>query len=160
MLALQCVRRRGGLGEADGRGHPGLTPHHLAAPFLPGEPGFSLISDDRRTLTLPHGGLIRRRPDGRFAGRHRVSVAGAPRTLVAANRTPASSRWMHSPAADLRRRAAGPPAKWRELPGQWERLAFLIAGELAVTVRAAEADVAALTAGIGRALAGPNRLPA
>ncbi len=43
--------------------------------------------------------------------------------------------------------------------GQWERLAFLIAGELAVTVRAAEADdVAALTAGIGRALAGPNRL--
>ena len=43
--------------------------------------------------------------------------------------------------------------------GQWERLAFLIAGELAVTVRAANAaDVAALTAGIGRALAGPNRL--
>ncbi|MGH6923184.1 MAG: hypothetical protein ACRED5_05385, partial [Propylenella sp.] len=42
--------------------------------------------------------------------------------------------------------------------GQWERLAFLIAGELSVTVHAANAaDAAALTAGIGRALAGPSR---
>jgi hypothetical protein len=167
VLALQSVRRlRGGLGEGAEtvEGILAWTSRiDLAAPFLPGEPGFSLLSPDRRTLTLPHGGLIRADGlDGALGPADiAVSVAGAPCTLVAAN--PNAGQFTVDALTGQLTFGAAVPAAGEVVAnyhlGQWERLAFLIAGELAVTVRAVEADdVAALTAGIGRALAGPNRL--
>ena len=167
VLALQSVRRlRGGLGEGaeHAEGILSWTSRiDLAAPFLPGEPGFSLLSANRRTLTLPHGGLIRADGlDGALGPADiAVSVAGAPRTLVAAN--PQAGQFTLDPLTGQLTFGAALPATGEVVAsyhlGQWERLAFLIAGELAITVQAADAaDVAALNAGIGRALTGPNRL--
>jgi hypothetical protein len=90
-----------------------------------------------------------------------VTVAGAARTLVAAN--PQAGQFVVDGLTGQLSFGAALPAAGEVVAnyhlGQWERRTFLIAGELAVTVRASEpADVATLTAAIGRALAGPNRL--
>ena len=138
VLALQSVRRlRGGLGEGAEtvEGILAWTSRiDLASPFLPGEPDFSLISDDRRTLTLPHGGLIRADGlDGALGPADiTVSVAGALRTLVAAN--PNAGQFTVDALTGQLTFGAALPASGEVVANyhlsQWERLAFLIAGEL------------------------------
>ena len=114
VLALQSVRRlRGGLGEGAEtvEGILAWTSRiDLASPFLPGEPGFSLISPDRRTLTLPHGGLIRADGLDGALGPADIAVTVAGRSAHARRgqpeRRPVHRRCAHR-SADLRRRAAG-----------------------------------------------------
>src|SRR4051812_36567652 len=62
VLAIEGASRPGdGLGGRSAMVSGALAWHaeiDLANPVLPGEPAFSLLSPDRKTLTLPHGGLV------------------------------------------------------------------------------------------------------
>jgi hypothetical protein len=118
----------------------------LANPVLAGTPPFSLLSSDRRTLQLPHGGLVR--ADGTTGAATpadiRVSVAGQALGLVAAN--PQAGEFQ----ADLLTGALLfgaplPPAGAVEaiyFVGQWEQRVVRLDGDLNVLVLAA--DVAAV----------------
>jgi hypothetical protein len=167
VLSLETVRRlRGGLGEgADAvTGVLRQTARiDLAAPFLPAEPGFNLVTADRLTLTLPHGGLIRADGlDGALTPADlAVTVAETPRTLAAAN--PAPDEFTAAPLIGrLTFGAPLPAADFVEATyhlGAWERRVFLIAGDLAVTSYAAAGGQAAtLSAAVARALARPGDL--
>lgn len=61
---VDSTRLGNGLGERSVTVTRGALPWraevNLASPFLLGHPEFSLVSADRRRLTLPHGGLLRR----------------------------------------------------------------------------------------------------
>lgn len=168
VLALEKVRRLGGgLGEGAEPMTGVLSVFveiDLAAPFLPGEPDFSLVSPDRTVLTLPHGGQIR--ADGLDgapgAGDIGVGVAGVPQTLVAGD--PAAGEFnLDGAMGQLRFGAPLPPAGPLNAGyhlGAWERRSFLIAGELLMTVRALSAtDVATLSAGAARALSVTDAVP-
>ena len=84
----QNMRMGNGLGERSSLVTRGALPWtaeiNLASPFLPSEPSFSLLSGDRKRLSLPHGGLVRR--DGSngalTAVDLQVTVNAAARTLV------------------------------------------------------------------------------
>lgn len=153
VLALETVRRLGsGLGERAVLISDGALPWRatidLAAPFLPGEPGFSLLSPDRRTLILPHGGLRQR--DGSegplSAPDLQVSVAGAPRTLVAG--APNAGQFRVDPLSGQLLFGAALPATGLVVAdyvlGQWERRTVELEGSLLLAVWAANA-VAATT---------------
>jgi hypothetical protein len=165
VLALETVQRlSAGLGEG-AEPMTGILPVEvaidLAAPFLPGEPAFSLLSPDRTVLTLPHGGLIRADGlDGVLGPADiTISVDGAPRTLVAEG--PGAGEYSVDAVTGQLTFGAALPATGTVSAGYhlgaWERQAFLIAGQLALTARAAAAaDVSALSAAAARALAEPG----
>jgi hypothetical protein len=122
-----------------------------------------LLGTDRRTLTLPHGGLIRGDGlDGALGPADiAVSVGGIPRSPVAAN--PQAAEFSLDALTGQLTFGAPLPNAGEVVAdyhlGQWERRAFLIAGTLAVTVRAAAAaETAELGAAVGRALARQNGL--
>jgi hypothetical protein len=137
----------------------------LAAPVLPGEaPGeapLELLSPDRRVLTLPHGGLIRADAGAGPLGPADLSasVAGVPRTLVAAN--PAATQFSVEPEIGRLTFGAALPATGVVLAsyhlGSWERTVTQLAGQLLVRVIAASAaDVATLSAAVTRSLTRPG----
>src|SRR5262249_25813980 len=125
----------------------------LTNPVLPDEPTFSLLDATRRTLILPHGGLVKQ--DGSDPGDLplaaadiTVTVANTPRTVVAcppgANEVRADGRigvlsfGAPLPAIGL--------VRVTYFLGQWERRLERIAGTLRVDVCAlAATDVAAIS---------------
>jgi len=167
VLSLEDVQRLGsGLGERSALITDGALPWRatidLANPVLPDEPGFSLLSPDRRQLVLPHGGL--RQADGGEgplgAGDIAVTVAGAARTLVMA--APGANEYRVDPVVGtLTFGAPLPPAGPVVVDyvlGQWERRSVEIEGAMRLTALAAAAgDAAALSdAAVDALLASPR----
>lgn len=145
VLSLEDLRRPGnGLGERSALITDGVLPWSatidLANPVLPEEPGFSLISPDRRTLILPHGGLVRADGGSGPLGPADLTVAvdGVPRTVVSG--APTGDQVQAEPLVG--RLLFGMPlpptgtlvATYRL--GQWEQRLARIAGTLRVDVRA------------------------
>jgi hypothetical protein len=147
VLSLETVQRRGG-GLAEGatvvEGALAVSARiDLANPVLPEEPSFVLLSADRLTLVLPHGGWVK--ADGSSgplaAADLQVTVAGAPRTVVNAAPGPAEVR-PDATVGTLLFGAALPAAGLVEATyflGQWERIVTPIAGTLRIDVRGADA---------------------
>jgi hypothetical protein len=161
VLSLAEVHRLGaGLGERASlmTGALAVTSTiDLANPVLPEEPTFRLLSADRLTLVMPHGGWVKL--DGSNlpldAADLQVSVAGAARTVV--NAAPGANEVRpDAPVGTLRFGTALPlagdvVATYRI--GQWERRLTPIAGVLHVDIRAgAAADVQALAGALIDAL--------
>lgn len=115
----------------------------LADPFLPGEPGFSLVSPDRLTLILPHGGQVRQDGSTGALGSQdiQVQVANAARTVVAG--APGPTQVQPNPVeGTLRFGAALPLAGIVQADyflGQWERRVTPLAGRLRIDVLATDA---------------------
>lgn len=106
----------------------------LANPVLPGPDGFDLLDATRRILILPHGGLIRADAVADVPGPDdiTVTVAGAPRTLVAQNPGPTQVT-MDPQIGVLTFGAALPPAGTLVATyhlGIWQRTTTLIRGDL------------------------------
>jgi hypothetical protein len=138
----------------------------LAHPVLPEEPTFSLLDAPRRTLILPHGGLVKQ--DGSDPGGAplepgdiTVLVAGAPRTVVAG--TPTASEVRADGRTGVLGFGAALPATGivavAYFLGQWERRVERIAGTLRLDVCGdAAGEVAAISdAAIEALLAPPAR---
>ncbi len=134
----------------------------LANPVLPEEPLFRLLSADRRTLILPHGGWVKADgTEGPLSGADlQVSVAAAPRTVV--NAAPAAGQVQPTAlVGTLLFGEALPPtgtvvATYRI--GQWERRSTPIAGTLRIAVHAASAATAAtLSAAVADVLDATSR---
>jgi hypothetical protein len=136
----------------------------LANPVLPEEPTFSLLDATRRTLILPHGGLVKQ--DGSDPGSAplepgdiTVLVAGAPRTIVAG--TPGANEVRADGRIGVLTFGAALPAtgivRVTYSLGQWERRVERIAGTLRLDVCAAAAgDVAAISDAAIEALLAPT----
>jgi hypothetical protein len=148
ILSLGDVRRLGaGLGERSsliiGGALAVRSPIDLADPVLPEEPTFQLLSADRLTLILPHGGQVR--TDGSIGPLGpldiQVQVAGAARTIVAGAPGPGQVR--PDPIAGTLRFGAPLPAAGIIIAdyflGQWERRVTPLAGRLRVEVLADDA---------------------
>lgn len=162
VLSIESVARLGaGLGERAAVVTHGALPVtsrvDLSNPVLPAEPAFRLLSDDRRTLVMPHGGWVRSDGSSGPVGPAdlQVSVAAAPRAVV--QDEPAAAEVRPDPEAGTLTFGAPLPASGTVLAtyvlGQWERRATLIAGVLRIDVRAVNAaDVTSLTASVIDAL--------
>lgn len=147
VLSLGEVRRLGaGLGERASPMTGALAVRatiDLANPVLPAEPAFRLLSVDRLTLILPHGGQVRADGDTGALGPPdiQVQVAGAPRTIVASAPAPAQVRV--DPVVGTLRFGAALPATGDVVVdyflGQWERRVTPLAGRLRVDVLAEDA---------------------
>jgi hypothetical protein len=169
VLSLDEVHRLGaGLGERAAMISNGALPVtariDLANPVLPEEPSFNLLSDDRLSLVLPHGGWVK--ADGTAgplsSADLQVTVAGAPRTVVNAEPTAAQVR-PDARVGTLLFGAALPAAgivQATYVLGQWERRVTPIAGALRIDVRAASAaTVASLSGALIDALEPAAALP-
>lgn len=155
VLWLPEVHRLGaGLGEGatliEGGALPVQATVDLANPVLPAEPTFRLLSEDRLTLVLPHGGWVKAdATTGALAGADlQVSVAGVARTVV--NAAPGAGEVQPDAAVGTLRFGAALPAaglvQANYFLGQWERRVTPIAGSLRIDVRAADAaEVQALS---------------
>jgi hypothetical protein len=102
----------------------------LADPTLPDIPDFSLISPDRLSLILPHGGLVRNdgTEDPLAAVDFSLSVNGASRPLVAP--PPTGDQISVDPVAGVVTFATALPAAGTVIAayhiGQWERQVTMI----------------------------------
>ncbi len=162
VLWLEAVHRLGGgLGERAAMITDGALPVmvriELANPVLPEEPTFRLLSVDKRTLVLPHGGWVK--ADGTSgllsSADLQVSVAGVPRNVVNSAPGPNEVR----PDAAVGTLLFGNPlpnagiVQANYVLGQWERRVMPIAGSLRIEVRAGNAaDAEALSAAVMDAL--------
>jgi hypothetical protein len=168
VLSLEEVHRLGaGLGERSAMITDGALPWtatiDLANPVLPEEPSFVLLSADRLTLILPHGGL--RQADGGDGplgpGDLSVTVAGGARTVV--NHAPGPTEVRADPLIGQLTFGSALPATGKVVAnyvlGQWERRVTEIAGTLRVFVRAGDAGtVATLSDAVVDALMGAPRV--
>lgn len=162
VLWLEEVHHLGaGLGERASLISDGALPVSaridLANPVLPEDLSFRLLSADRRTLVLPHGGWVKADgTSGLLASADlQVTVAGAPRTLV--NAAPGAAEVRPDAAIGTLLFGAALPAagivQASYVLGQWERRMTPIAGALRIDVRAANAsDVLALSDAVMAAL--------
>lgn len=167
VLALEKVQRQHpGLGErSELVSHGALlwqATIDLANPVLPEEPSFVLLSADRLSLILPHGGL--RQLDGGEGplgpADLSVSVAGSPRTVVAG--APGPGQVQADAQIGLLRFGTPLPALGRVVVnyvlGQWERHVTPISGVLRLDVWAADGSSCATLsdAAINALLAAPD----
>ncbi|MCX6632874.1 MAG: hypothetical protein NTW28_35195 [Candidatus Solibacter sp.] len=137
----------------------------LADPVLAGTPPFTLLSIDRRTLQLPHGGLVR--SDGTSGAATpadiQVSVAGQARTLVVAN--PQGDQFQADLLAGTLRFGAALPAagavEATYFVGQWEQRVARLEGDLEALVLGGDVTaVGDLSASLMAAgLAAPANVP-
>jgi len=152
VLALDEVHRLGaGLGERalliTDSALPWAATIDLANPVLPEEPTFRLLSLDRKTLVLPHGGL--KRVDGSDGALRpadlQVKLGLTSFTVVSA--APAPGEVRADPAVGVLLFGAALPAtgtlQLNYVIGQWERRVTPIAGRLRVDVYAADAAATA-----------------
>ncbi|MEO8368315.1 MAG: hypothetical protein ABI806_03880 [Candidatus Solibacter sp.] len=136
----------------------------LANPVLPGEPGFSLLSPDRKTLTLPHGGLVTAAgaPGPLTAPDLAVKVKGVSQNLVQGVPGP-NSFSADGATGTLTFGTALPPDGKVEADyflGQWEQRSARCSGVLRLNVLAADAAaVRDLSDGVlqGLGLSGPAK---
>ena len=148
VLSLTKLNRlASGLGERSALITDGALPWtatiDLAHPVLPEEPEFSLLSQDRRELVLPHGGLVR--ADGSSGplstADFSVTVVGQPRTLVAG--APGANEVQVQPLVGHMVFGAALPAAGdvvaHYILGQWEQRVARLAGMLRVGVFATAA---------------------
>jgi hypothetical protein len=133
----------------------------LAAPFLPDLSGFSLVTADRLSLILPHGGLVRADGDtgALAAADFSLTVAGTPRPLMAP--PPAGDGISIDPLQGVVAFATALPAAGTVAAhyhiGSWERRTTLLGGELRLVVfAAAAADIEALSVAATRTLLNGN----
>lgn len=164
VLSLDQARRLGaGLGERSllitSSALPWQAAIDLANPVLASEPGLRLLSADRRTLSLPHGGL--KRADGSDgplgAADLQVRVGATVFAVVAA--APVGNQVQADPGIGQLRFGTALPATGTLLAsyvlGQWERRVTPIAGQLRLDVYGADAAAAvALSNALLQALAG------
>jgi hypothetical protein len=131
----------------------------LAAPILefPGDP-VSIVSDDRRTVIVPHGPVVRAdgTPDQPFAAEDfRFAVNGTPFTPVA--ETPGAQEVLVDPVTGLLEVADPRPSTGTlalgYFVGEWEVSTFRYAGALSVEIFGATAgEVDALSRQVETAL--------
>ncbi|HVR98498.1 MAG TPA: hypothetical protein VMW27_17925 [Thermoanaerobaculia bacterium] len=159
VLSLEEVQRLGGgIGERSQLMTGALAWREeidLADPMLAGEPALDLVSSDRRRLTLPHGGLVRRDGSpGPLAGADlRVTVDGAPAALQA---EPEIGRLTFADPLPITGTVAA-----EYFLGQWERSVVRLYGVLRADACAATAAQAeGLSAGMVAALVSPAARPA
>jgi hypothetical protein len=169
VLSLDEVQRLGaGLGERAALVTDGALPVSaridLANPVLPEEPGFRLLSADRRTLVLPHGGWVK--ADGTSgllsSADLQVSVDGAARAVV--NASPGAAQVRPDAQVGTLLFGTALPASGivtaTYVLGQWERRVTPIAGLLRIELRAAAAaDLVALAAAVADAFDEGAALP-
>jgi hypothetical protein len=148
VLAIEQSQRLGnGLGERSALIADGAlawrSTINLANPVLPGDPSFSLLSPDRRRLTLPHGGLVRSTAmtGPLTASDLQVRVQGNLRTLVGA--APGAGEYTADPlTGTLEFGEALPTTGTLEANyflGQWEQRVVRGIGLLRLAVVAADA---------------------
>jgi len=144
----QNERLGNGLGERSilvGQGAlPWKAEINLASPVLPADPSFSLLSEDRKRLTLPHGGLVR--SDGSTgaltAADLQITVNNSPRDLVQG--APAAGEFSADPLSGTLVFGAALPASGTVTAsyflGQWEQRVVRGQGVLRLAVFAADGD--------------------
>ena len=149
VVALEQGRRLGnGLGERSSLVTNGAlrwrADVNLANPVLPAEPSFSLLTPDRRQLTLPHGGLVRAdASSGALTATDiQVQVNGTPRTLV--NAAPGANDFSIDHLVGLVTFGAALPGagilQANYFLGQWEQRTLRSSGVLRLAVLASSAD--------------------
>ncbi len=167
VLSLDETMRSGtGLGEKSALVTDGILPWQasidLESPVLPEEPTFSLLSADRKVLTLPHGGLVR--ANGTLGpldtGDLTVKVKGTTRGVVTTF-PPTTTHVFGNPSTGQLTFATALPATGivdvTYFLGQWERRTTRITGVLRVDVFGATADdVGALNDAVTSALLLPR----
>lgn len=150
----ESIRSGNGLGERStvirNRALAVASRINLADPSLPGVPGFSLLSANRRQLSLPHGGLVRADGSlGPLTGADvKVARDAAPFTLVAAS--PGAGEFTVDALSGLLLFGQALPQtgmiEASYFVGQWEQRILRASGVLRMVVTAPEpAAVAALT---------------
>jgi hypothetical protein len=164
VLSLDQAHRLGaGLGErallVSGSALPWSASIDLAHPVLPDEPGFSLLSADRRSLTLPHGGLKRTDGSDGLLGPADLSVRiGATVFAVVAGAPVGNQMRADAAVGQLLFGNPLPAAGTLQVSyvlGQWERRVTPIAGTLRLDIYAADAPAAvALSKAVLQALSG------
>ena len=162
VLSLDAAQRLGaGLGEramlVSGSALPGSAAIDLARPVLPAEPGLCLLSPDRRTLTLPHGGLKRADGSDGGLGPADLSVRVGATLFTVVSGAPAAGQVRADAAIGQLLFGAPLPASGMlqagYVLGQWERRVTPIAGSLRIDVYGADgAAAAALSGAVLRAL--------
>lgn len=165
VLEVAQIRQLGnGLGERSQMITDGALPWtatiDLANPVLPEEPTFRLLSQNRRELVLPHGGLVR--ADGSQGplspADFSVTVAGIARPVVAAN--PTGNQVTVEPQTGHLVFATALPATGSVTAnyflGQWEERISRISGLLRILVHGTPAIVSDLSDAVVEALQPPR----
>lgn len=151
VLSLDAVQRLGaGLGERalliSDSALPWSATIDLANPVLPDEPGFSLLSADRRTLTLPHGGLKRADGGSGTLGPADLSVRIGPRVFSVVDAAPVGDQVRASADVGQLQFGVALPAvgllQASYVLGQWERRVTPIAGSLRIDLYGADGAAA------------------
>ncbi|WP_164018126.1 hypothetical protein [Pyxidicoccus trucidator] len=165
VLSLEeSSRPRIGLGDhgsvITGGALPWTARIDLANPRLPEDPSFSLLSEDRLRLTLPHGGLVQAEGGEGPLGPAdlTVTVGVSPRTVVAG--APGASEVSADPTVGLLTFGAPLPETGLVVVtyflGQWERRVERLNGVLRVDTCAGTAPAAVqLSDAVVEALLGP-----
>jgi hypothetical protein len=164
VLALDEVHRLGaGLGERalliTDSALPWSAKIDLANPVLADDPAFVLLSPDRKTLVLPHGGLKRADGSDGVLGAGDLQVKLGATTFTVVNAAPAPGEVRPDPAVGQLLFGAALPAtgslEVNYVLGQWERRVTPIAGSLRIDVYAADAAATVtLSAAVLGALSG------
>ncbi len=114
----------------------------LASPFLPGHPELSLLSADRRRLTLPHGGLVRHDGSSGALTSEDIQVALDGAQLALVESSPAAGQFAPDPLVGLLTFGAALPAQGQVVAsytlGQWEQRVVRGQGALELAVCAAD----------------------
>lgn len=150
VLSIEENARLGnGLGERASLVTRGALPWavevQLAAPFLPGDPAFSLLDAGRTRLSLPHGGLVRSNGASAALGPADIQVAldGVPHSLVSG--LPGAAQFSVEPLSGALSFGAALPASGtlttNYFLGQWERRVLRGLGVLRLVVVAADGVV-------------------
>jgi hypothetical protein len=162
------ARLGGGLGERASLVTRGVLPWaaevQLTAPFLPGDPSFSLLDAERKRLSLPHGGLVRSNGASAALGPADIQVAldGVPRSLVSGE--PGAAQFSVEPLSGALLFGEALPAAGTltvdYFLGQWERRVVRGQGVLRLVVVAADAvNVRDLSDRVLSALGGSGTRP-
>jgi len=161
VLSLETSARRAvGLGERVAT-MAGALEHEasisLASPVLETDPTFTLLSEDRLSLILPHGGLVRADGSEGALGEADLTVRVGNTVRPVVSGTPSGAQVSCDPQVGRLTFATALPAtgrvRARYFIGRWERRVALIEGVLRLDVCATSAgDVQALSDGAVAAL--------
>jgi uncharacterized protein (DUF697 family) len=152
VLSLDEVHRLGaGLGERSLLITDGALPWQaaidLANPVLASDPGFRLLSPDRLTLVLPHGGLKQADGSDGPLGPPDLSVKLGATNFTVVIAAPAAGEVRADPLVGVLSFGAALPAtgtlRVNYVLGQWERRVTPIAGSVRIDIYGADSAAAA-----------------